>query len=83
MEQDDRPISKEQIARLLQCMRDAGAERLPPGVEASEAGLAPLREYMAFLQQAAAPETPAITKGDLWAAKMKLHQALHSTERRA
>jgi len=69
-------LSKEFLLKLLQSMRDAGAGRVPPG--ANEEYLAPAREFMAFLEAAAAPDAPPLTRGQLDEAKKKLYEGMRA-----
>lgn len=69
-------LSKEFLRKLLQSMRDAGAGRVAPG--AAEEYLAPAREFIAFLEAAAAPDAPPLTRGQLDEAKKKLFEAMRA-----
>jgi len=73
---ENEALSKEFLSKLLQSMRDAGAGQIPPG--AREEHLAPVREFMAFLEAAAAADAPPLTRKQLEEEKRKLREAIQA-----
>lgn len=73
---DNEVLSKEFLGKLLQSMRDLGAGQTLPG--GNDELVAPVREFMALLEAAAADDAPPLTRKELHEAKMKLREALRA-----